>query len=113
MSFLRSFLIILFVVIALYTVIVISREGMGLIPVFFGDLVALTWRGQFNLDFACYLMGSALWVAWRGGFSGGAVATALVASVAGMLFFAPLVLVYLARAEGDLRKLLLGVHAEA
>lgn len=111
MSALRTLLIALFVALALYTIVVVARDGAGLVRVFLGDLFAVGWRGQFNLDFLCYLVLSALWVAWRSGFSGVGIATAVVASVAGMLFFAPLVLVYMARAGGDMRKLLLGIHA--
>ncbi len=63
MAQLRGILIVLFVGIALYTIVVVARDGFGLIPVFFGDLIAMNWSGQFNLDFACYLVLSALWVA--------------------------------------------------
>ena len=111
MTVLRPFLLVLFGTLSLYTLVVIFREGPNLLPVFFGDIWSLGWRGQFNLDFACYLMCSALWVAWRGGFARGAICLALIASVAGMVFFAPLVLVFLARAKGDIPRLLLGVHA--
>ncbi|MBD3662453.1 hypothetical protein [Sulfitobacter aestuariivivens] len=113
MTYLRTGLIAMCALLATYTLIVVFREGTGLVAVFFGDLISVTWRGQFNLDFACYLMLSALWVAWRSGFKAAGIFTALIASVVGMLFFAPLVLVYASRASGDLKKLLLGVHASS
>lgn len=113
MIFLRSLFLIFLAVIAIYTTVVVLREGWGFIPAFLGDVSSLTWQGQFNLDFACYLALSALWIAWRGGFSGGAILLALVAAVAGMLFFAPLAMILLARSKGSLSRFLLGVHANA
>lgn len=111
MPVLRNILMVLFGVLFIYTVAVILRDGVGLFPVFFGDLMSVTWRGQFNLDFACYLVLSALWLAWRSGFSPGGTLIALIAGVFGMTAFAPVVLVLISRARGDVRRLLLGVHA--
>ncbi|CAN5810072.1 hypothetical protein BH11PSE8_BH11PSE8_33710 [soil metagenome] len=34
-------------------------------PVFVEDIFAMTWRGQFNVDFTCLLLLSGLWLAWR------------------------------------------------
>ena len=42
---------------------------MGLLPIFFGDMAAMTWPGQFNADFFCFLLMSGLWIAWRNHFS--------------------------------------------
>ncbi|MGC1496501.1 MAG: hypothetical protein WA790_11895 [Sulfitobacter sp.] len=111
MTVLRSVLIVLFGTLALYTIAVVFRDGVGLFPIYFGDLFSVTWRGQFNLDFACYLILSALWLAWRSGFSTGGVVVALIASILGMVFFAPVVLVLIGRSKGDMRRLLLGEHA--
>ncbi len=109
---LRFVLMALFTAIFAYTVYTVSVYGWTLIPIFLGDLFSGTWRGQFNLDFLTYLWLSALWIAWRGGFTGGAIAIALAASVLGMIFFAPYVLYLTAQSGGDMRKLLLGMHAE-
>jgi hypothetical protein len=49
--------------------LVAGREGLGLLPVFFGDIAALGWPGQFNLDVLFYLGLSAFWLAWRHHFS--------------------------------------------
>ena len=62
---------------AVYTGIVGTRHGWNLLPVFFGDIAALTWPGQFNLDFTCLLVRSALRLAWRHHFSPGGVVLAL------------------------------------
>jgi hypothetical protein len=113
MTVFRLFLSMLFATIALYTAAVITTEGLSLLPVFFGDLLSLTWRGQFNLDFAAYLMLSGLWIAWRGGFAGGAIALGVAASLLGMLLFAPYLLYLCARCKGDPRTLLIGEHRNA
>lgn len=113
MAVLRNILMVFFVMIAAYSLAVIWQHGVGWFPIFWGDLMSVTWRGQFNLDFAFYLMVSALWLAWRSGFSTGGVAIALMASVLGMTVFAPVVLVLIARAKGDMHHLLLGAHVKS
>jgi hypothetical protein len=47
----RVLLATLFVVLSAYTVAVISDHGMNLIPIFFGEIMEMTWSGQFNMDF--------------------------------------------------------------
>ena len=108
MTILRPISAIFLIIISVYTVIAISNDGFDLITPFVGDILALSWSGQFNLDFMMYLILSALWVAWRHDFSGAGVALAAVASVGGMLFFAVYLLVQIGRAEGDIERLLLG-----
>lgn len=104
-------LITLWLVLAGYTGVVIARHGIDLLPVFFGDMAKLAWPGQFNLDFLCFLVLSALWIAWRNGFSAGALALALVAFFGGAGFLLPY-LFWLTLAErGDMRRVLLGVRA--
>src|SRR3546814_16446526 len=65
----RTLLVILWLALAAYTAVVISRHGLGLLPIFFGDMAKLGWPGQFNLDFLSFLILSALWTAWRNGFT--------------------------------------------
>tara|TARA_R110002094_G_scaffold2207_5_gene9299 strand:+ start:920 stop:1261 length:342 start_codon:yes stop_codon:yes gene_type:complete len=113
MIYLRSLLLIFFAALSFYTAAVVLRDGVGLIPVFLAGLLSLTWQGQFNLDFAGYLALSGLWVAWRSGFTGAGITLGVIATFAGMLFFAPLALILMGRSGGDVRKLLLGVHAQA
>lgn len=104
-------LIALWLVLATYTGLVIARHGLDLLPIFFGDMAKLAWPGQFNLDFLCFLVLSALWTAWRNGFSAGALALALVAFFGGAGFLLPY-LFWLTLAErGDMRRVLLGVRA--
>ncbi len=108
--FFRLFVFLLFVAIFSYTVVVVSRHGWGLIPIFFGDIQLLDWPGQFNLDFLCYLLLSALWIAWRHQFSGLGIFLALVASVAGMCFFAPYLLTIGFQEKGNMRRILMGTN---
>lgn len=107
---LRSITAIMFTCILGYTIIAISNDGWNLVPIFIGSLISMTWQGQFNADFVCYLMLSALWIAWRHNFSNGGIVMALAASLCGMLFFAAYLFVQAGKANNDLVTLLLGQH---
>ena len=111
MAAFRTFLALLFVGLAGYTAIVVGEHGLGLLPVFFGDIAAMGWPGQFNLDFLMMLSLSALWTAWRGGFSPGALGLAVLAFSLGASFLTVFLLVLSVRTGGDARRMLLGVHA--
>ena len=91
-----------------YTGFVISLQGWNFMPVFFRDIVALTWSGQFNLDFSGLLLLAGLWLAWRHRFSPFGIGLGVLPLVAG----APLLSIYLlvasVRARGDMKVLLLG-----
>lgn len=108
MSFLRVFLVIAFLVITTYTVLAVGRDGWDLVTPFFHDVHSLSWPGQFNLDFLFYLWLSGLWVAWRHKFSVGGIGLALIASVGGILFFAPYLIWASFKANGNIAQLLLG-----
>ncbi|WP_417514232.1 hypothetical protein [Minwuia sp.] len=112
MTFFRGFLAALFITIAIYTIFVVADHGWNLIPVFVGDILAVTWRGQFNLDFLTFLMLTGVWIAWRGGFSAGALVLGAVAPLFGMPFLSAYLLFLTARTGGDIRQVLLGVHAD-
>ncbi|MEY3985022.1 MAG: hypothetical protein RLZ59_467, partial [Pseudomonadota bacterium] len=51
----RIYLILSWIVLVVYTAVVIADHGMGLLPVFFGDIGRMGWPGQFNLDFMLML----------------------------------------------------------
>ena len=91
-----------------YTAVVIVNHGMGLLPVFFGDMAKMAWLGQFNLDFMGFLMLSALWLSWRHHFS----LTGLALGVLGFFGGAPVLSAYLfyasRQADGDWAQLFLG-----
>jgi len=105
---LRLILSLMLVTLVAYTGAVISRHGLDLLAVFFGDLAKVGWAGQFNLDFMCLLALSALWVAWRHRYSPGGLVLALMAFLLGTLFLSIYLLTESVRARGDVRALLLG-----
>ena len=104
---LRAFLLTFLVCLAAYTAVTISRHGWTLFEVFFGDMAAMTWPGQFNFDFMGFLLLSGLWTAWRHRFSPVGLALGLVAIVGGMMFLTVYLLVMSFRAK-DIPALLLG-----
>src|SRR5512147_2421039 len=110
MTTFRLLLATIFAVILGYTAVVVQNHGLGLLAVFFGDMAAMAWPGQFNLDFMCMLSLSGLWVAWRHGFGGAGLALGLVALFGGALFLSAYLLVESYRSGGDIRRLLLGRH---
>jgi hypothetical protein len=69
MTAFRALLIILWLIIASYTVVTIVTFGPTLFPEFFGPIFAMTWQGQFNVDFSSFLILSAVWLAWRHHFT--------------------------------------------
>lgn len=104
----RLLLVVMFLLVTGYSVAVGSTQGWDLVTVFVGDIVRISWPGQFNVDFSCLLLLSGLWVAWRHDFSVGGILLGLLASVGGTAFLAPYLLVVSLRARGDMHALLLG-----
>ena len=111
MRALRTLLIVFTAVIFAYTAITIARHGLGFLGVAFGILPSFEWLGQFTVDFGMYLALSALWIAWRGGYTAASLAMAALAGVLGMMVFAPYLLWLIRRTNGDVHALLMGVHA--
>jgi hypothetical protein len=108
MAAFRTLLIAMAVVLAAYTTIVISNHGLGLLPVFFGDMATMGWPGQFNLDFMFLLTLAAIWVAWRHEFSAAGFALGALALFGGALFLTIYLLIVSMRVRGDLHRMLLG-----
>jgi hypothetical protein len=108
MNAFRIYLAIVIASLGTYTVIVGFNHGWNLLPIFFGDIAARTWPGQFNSDFMMFLSLSALWLAWRHRFSATGLALAVLGFFGGMMFLAPYLLVASLRADGDVGVLLLG-----
>ena len=104
----RLLLVMLLTVIVGYTLVVVANHGLGLFPVFFGDIAAMGWPGQFNLDFLGFLVLSGVWVAWRHEFSAGGLGLGLVACVGGMPFLTVYLLIASFNTGGDIRAVLLG-----
>jgi hypothetical protein len=104
----RTFLAVVFICVGVYTANVILKHGWNLFPAFFGDMVAMTWAGQFNADFMSFLCLSGLWVAWRHHFSRGGLLLGVVAFFGGIMFLAPYLVFTSFKTKGDMRALLLG-----
>lgn len=96
------------VVVLIYTFIAYQTEGADLFSVFIANIKSLTWSGQFNLDFLCYLTLSGLWIMWRNKFSGNSVLVGIIAMILGIVFFAPFLLWLLHKKNGDLKRILIG-----
>ena len=108
MNALRSLLVVMLGSMAGYTAMVAGRMGWNPLPSFQGDVVALIWPGQLHLDLLCYLILSALWIAWRHRFSIGGVLLGLLGVAGGILFFAPYLLWVIHREKADVARVLLG-----
>jgi hypothetical protein len=108
MTAFRAWLIVVWVCIAGYTAVVIANHGWNLFPIFFGDMAAMAWPGQFNLDFMSMLTLSGLWVAWRHHFSPSGLGLGLLAVFGGAFFLAAYLLLVSLGTDGDVKVLLLG-----
>ncbi len=95
-------------IVLVYTGLVGTTHGWNFMPVFFQDIFAMTWSGQFNLDFSCLLILSGLWLAWRHQFSTLGVALAVLALVGGSPLLCTYLLIASIKAKGDVKVLLLG-----
>jgi hypothetical protein len=91
-----------------YTSIVGFNHGWNLLPVFFSDMAAMNWPGQFNFDFMCLLMFSGLWLAWRHRFSPWGIVIGILGLFGGTMFLAPYLLIVSFKAKGDMKEVLLG-----
>lgn len=108
MTLFRLFLATCLIVITAYTSVTVANHGLNLLPVFFGDMAAMAWPGQFNLDFFCFLLLSGLWVAWRHQFSAGGLGLGLIAVFGGMPFLSAYLLIASFKTKGDIKAMLLG-----
>lgn len=108
MTAFRIFLITFLIVLLVYTLIVVANHGIGLFSVFFGDMLAMNWPGQFNLDFMGFLMLSGLWVVWRNNFTPMGFVLGFFAFIGGMTFL-PVYLLFLSiKTNGDIAQMLSG-----
>lgn len=98
----------IFLVILVYTLQVSAVHGWDLVPIFFAAIGAMTWQGQFNVDFSCFLILSGLWTAWRNDYSPLGLILAPVAVFGGALFLSAYLLVMSFQVQGNLLALLIG-----
>jgi len=87
----RMLMAVLLLGVVAYTVPVVAEHGLGLFPIFFGDIMEMGWPGQFNVDFMGFLVLSGIWLMWRNQFSPGGI----LLGVAGFFGGIPLLTSYL------------------
>jgi hypothetical protein len=105
---LKGLLIIQTLGLLIYTAIAIQNDGANFLARAQEFATSMTWMGQFALDFQCYLMLSALWIAWRNKFSIKSILIAVVAMILGIIVFAPYLLFLITKEKGDLKRVLIG-----
>ncbi len=108
MNFFRLFLAIGIVGITGYTSVTIANHGINFLPIFFRDLAAMGWPGQFNLDFYCFLLLTGFWAAWRNHFSAGGIMLGLAMTLLGFPLLSAYLLICSFKANGDVKVMLLG-----
>lgn len=108
MTLFRLFLGFMLIILLIYTAKVGLDHGWGLFSVFFSDIAAMNWPGQFNLDFMGFLLLSALWCAWRSDFSPLGLSLSVLAATGGILFLSIYLLVLSFSTNGDIKTMLLG-----
>jgi len=113
MNALRLLLIVILTTVVTYTIVVVANHGLGLFPVFFGDIAAMGWPGQFNLDFLGFLILAGVWIAWRHQFSAGGIALGCLVPFGGIPYVSLYLLVTSFRVDGDVQALLLGSQRSA
>lgn len=107
-NLLRLLLVLQTVVVMVYTLIAFNNEGANLFGIFLSNIQSLSWNGQFNLDFSAYLILSGLWIMWRNKYNISSILFGIVASIVGIIVFAPYLLYLLWKEKGDLKKVIIG-----
>lgn len=110
MTVLRLFLLVSTVVIYGLTYSAVAAQGVNWPAAAFGDIIALNWRSQFDVDFVLHLLLLATWVSWREGFSGKGHVYAVLSIVMGGMFSFPYLIHAIYAAKGDPKAILLGAH---
>lgn len=103
----RLYLMLAWTALVIFTIIVVGRDGMSLLPVFFGAIRDGHWPGQFNADFLSLLILSGLWTGWRNEWTPLGCLLALGAFFGGGGFLMLYLLVLLTQERGDMYRVLL------
>ncbi len=106
--FLKGLLVVQTIGLLVYTFIAAQNDGGNFLARAIEFATSMTWMGQFALDFQCYLMLSALWIAWRNKFSIKSILIAVVAMILGIIVFGPYLLFLITKEKGDLKRVLIG-----
>ena len=111
MTSLRVFLTIATATIFTISIYAALTNGVNWPAVYFGDLLELDWRSQFNIDFLIHLFLLATWISWREGFTAKGFVFGFLSIFLGGMFGFPYLLHATYKASGDPGAILLGVHA--
>jgi hypothetical protein len=101
---------VMLIALASFTAVVVAHHGLDLLPIFFGDMAAGGWPGQFNADFLTFLTLSALWTAWRNSFRPSGIMLGAVAFFLGGAFLLTYLLYLSWKAQGGWAEIMLGDH---
>lgn len=113
MTLFRIFLAAILLILVVYTLQVGVAHGWNLVPPFFAEIQAMSWQGQFNLDFMGFLLMSALWCAWRNDFSLAGFGLAILGATGGIIFLATYLIYLSLKTGGDIKAILLGTRRAA
>ncbi|MFN3451126.1 MAG: hypothetical protein ACK4ZE_03135 [Sphingorhabdus sp.] len=108
MTLFRIFLATIIAVVGIYTAVVVANHGMGLLPVFFGDIAKMEWPGQFNMDFLSFLLLGGFWLMWRHHFSVLGIILGVSIFAGGAPYLCAYLLLASFQAKGDVKEILLG-----
>jgi len=109
--YLKTYLVLAWVIITAITVYAVSTLGPNFLQYFFGDMLTNGWRMQFNVDFAAHLILFCVWVVWREESRMTGIVCGFLVALGG--FFTCLYLLHrLHKADGSIKRLLLGKHAQ-
>ncbi|HVL00905.1 MAG TPA: DUF1475 family protein [Dongiaceae bacterium] len=111
MNALKILLVVLWVLLTGITIYAIQTLGSEAGMVFLSDFLH-PWRAQFNTDFVIHLLLFVVWVVWREESKAVGIVSAALCLLGG-LFTLLYLLFAVYRADGEPKKLLLGVHAKA
>jgi hypothetical protein len=110
-TLLRPFLLIVWAAVAAVTAWALLEHGLVEAPRTFVSDLAHPWRAQFYADLEAHLLLVGAWMIYRERLPLVGVASAVATLLLGALFSFPYVLVASIRAQGDMRRLLLGARA--
>lgn len=85
-GYLQRFLFIAWLIVMAISIEAYRHSGMAAAETFTGDIQALSWRAQFNLDFLAHLTLFGVWVAWRHRFEPAGLALGLACVLGGGAF---------------------------
>ncbi|WP_298148720.1 hypothetical protein [Flavobacterium sp.] len=108
LTFLKIFLVLQVLLVLVYTGLTINNAGWSLFHVFINDILAVSWNGQFNIDFSSYLVLSGVWILWRNKFSSKSIFLALAAAIIGFIVFGSYLLYLSIKEKGDVTRILVG-----